>query len=82
MIYFVFYIFFVNMYLIIIIIIFLKSFIIVDVNCIFLNKNEIIIFLIINSKSVIFIVILKEIFFMDFVEKVNIYNVFLLKKKE
>lgn len=69
------------MYLKIIIII-LKSFIIVDVNCIFLNKNEIIIFLIINSKSVIFIVILKEIFFMDFVEKVNIYNVFLLKKKE
>lgn len=70
------------MYLkLIIIIIILKSFIIVDVNCIFLNKNEIIIFLKINSKSIIFIVILKENFFMDFVEKVNIYNVFLLKKK-
>lgn len=72
------------MYLkIIIIIITLKSFIIADANCIFfLNKNEIIIFLITNSKSVIFIVIPKEIFFMDFAEKANIHNAFLLKKKE
>lgn len=70
------------MYLkIIIIIITLKSFIIADANCIFLNKNEII-FLITNSKSVIFIVIPKEIFFMDFAEKANIHNAFLLKKKE
>lgn len=73
----------VNMYLkIIIIIITLKSFIIADANCIFLNKNEIIIFLITNSKSVIFIVIPKEIFFMDFAEKANIHNAFLLKKKK
>lgn len=72
----------VNMYLKIIIIITLKSFIIADANCIFLNKNEIIIFLITNSKSVIFIVIPKEIFFMDFAEKANIHNAFLLKKKE
>lgn len=65
------------MYLkIIIIIITLKSFIIADANCIFLNKNEIIIFLITNSKSVIFIVIPKEIFFMDFAEKANIHDVF------
>lgn len=55
---------------------------IADANCIFLNKNEIIIFLITNSKSVIFIVIPKEIFFMDFAEKANIHNAFLLKKKE